>query len=127
MQSLIFKQVFPPDFYDDTESYKIEYIYDRAYFRLVFKSDAQKISAANQAWRKLQNRLKWQEGDVKEMITAMRVIQQGRNVVAHPDPTEDILTECTQRMEDAGKLKGARSADVVMRLINVWKQLKMMA
>ena len=127
VQSMIFQQILPPEFCGDTKSYKIENICDEGYFPLLFNNDEHKISAANEAWRELQKKLKWQESDVEEMIMVMKVIQQGRNVVAHPELTEDILTELTQRMNDAGKVKGARSADVVKRLINVWKQLKMMA
>ena len=127
VQSMIFQKILPPEFYDDTEGYKLENIFDRAYFRLVFKKDANKISAANEAWRELQNKLKWQESDVEEMIVVMKVIQQGRYEVAHPELTEDILTQLIQRMKGAGKVKGVRSAHVVTWVTNVWKQLKMMA
>ena len=127
VQSMIFQKILPPEFYDDTESYKIQYIYDEEYYLLLFKDDEHKISATNQACRELQKKLKWQERDVKQMVIAMRVIQRGRNVVAHPEITEDILTQLTQRMTDAGKVNGFHSADMVTRLTNVWKQLKMMA
>ena len=122
---MIFQKILPPELYDDKYSYKIKYM-DEC-FRVLFEDDEDKIDAANQAWTELQKKLKWQKRDVERMVSVMKMIQTGRNEVAHPELTEDILTESTQRMKDAGRLVGFRSPEIVMELVRVWKQLKMMA
>ena len=61
---------------------------------------------------------------METMIYAMKQLQARRNELAHAELTEDTLTEAATRMKDAGK---DRMAGYVMMIINVWKQLKMMA
>ena len=58
------------------------------------------------------------------MIYAMKQLQARRNELARAELTEDTLTEAATRMQDAGK---DRMAGYVMMIINIWKQLKMMA
>ena len=125
VQSMIFQKILPPELYDDKYSYKIKYMGEC--FLVLFEDDEDKINAANQAWTKLQTKLKWQKRDVKTMGSVMQLIQTGRNEVAHPELTEDILIESTQRMKDAGRLVGICSPENVKKLVSVWKQLKMMA
>ena len=126
VQSMIFEKILPQGYYDKTASYMIRDLDDEYYFSALFKGDERKISEANEAWRKLKMTLQWQDKDVKHMAVAMGVIQRERNLVAHPELTEDKLTELTQRMKDAGKVNGFHSADMVTQLTNVWKQLNRM-
>ena len=125
VQSMIFQKILPQDVYDDKESYKIKKMDE--FLWLLFKDDERKLNVANQAWTELQKKLKWQKRDVERMGLVMKMIQNGRNEAAHPELTEDILTETTQRMKDAGRLVGFHSPKFVMELVSVWKQLKMMA
>ena len=125
VQCMIFQKILPQDVYDDKESYKIKKMDESLW--LLFKDDECKINAANQAWTELQKKLKWQEEDFDFFGSVMKKFQQGRNVVAHPELTEDILTETTQRMKDAGRLVGFRTPENFMEIVSVWKQLKMMA
>lgn len=117
VQCMIFQKILPQDVYDDKESYKIKKMDE--FLWLLFKDDECKINAANQAWMELQKKLKWQKEDVDFFGSVVKKFQQGRNVVAHPELTEGILTETTQRMKDAGRLVGFRTPENVMEIVSV--------
>ena len=133
VQSMIFQKILPPDWYDDRESYEISNNMDK-YLRLFFYDDdddddekhEHKINVANQAWTELQKKLKWQETDVERMVRGMERIPKRTILAAHPELTEVILRESTKRMNDAGKLSSCTHV-FALWLIDVWKQLKMMA
>ena len=125
VQSMIFKKILPQDLYDDKESYKIKHMGE--HFRELFGEDEREINAANQTWAELQKALKWEERDVDKITFVMKKIQSGRNAVAHPELTPEILTAATQRLKDAGRLTGSRKPDNIQELVRVWKQLKEMA
>ena len=47
---------------------------------------------------------------------------------AFPELTEDMLRELPKRLKDTGRLVGGFcSPEMIMGLVNVWKQLKAMA
>ena len=121
VQSMIFREILLKE-HDDNEYYKVK-IMD-THLKEAFKDNEGELEKARQRWENLKRELKLQERDVETMIYAMKQLQGRRNELAHPELTEDTLTEAATRMKDAGK---DRMAGYVMMVINVWKQLKMMA
>ena len=124
VQSMIFEKLLPSKLYDVKENYTIKKM--DQHFERAFNYNEYEIKAAIQDWAELQKELKLQERDVRTMKYVMKKLQTTRNVVAHPELTEDSLTKATERMNSAGLLGDDRMPGDIMRIINVWKQLKMM-
>ena len=124
VQSMIFEKLLPSKLYDVKEIYMIKNM--DQHFERAFNYNECEVKAAMQDWAELQKELKLQERDVRTMKFVMKKLQTTRNVVAHPELTEDSLIKATERMNNAGLLGDNRMPGDIMRIINVWKQLKMM-
>ena len=75
---------------------------------------------ARQKWEELQKKLNW--NDMCE--EAVKLLQENRNVDAHPRITVKLLQEAAEVMETKGNLKGWLTRECVDVLIDMWKQLQ---
>ena len=115
IQAMMYKNVLP-NLYKDRRSYKVKHI----------EEDLKELEDEQQkeAWRKwddLKTKLKWNK---RIHNRAMKTIQDGRNMAAHPEIDEQLLRTSADLMEKAGKLTDWQSPDCVKELIEMWKTLK---
>ena len=125
VQSKIFQKILLAELYYDRGSYKIQNM--GRYFWELFKGDERKINAAYQTWAELRKELKWEERDAAEMGEVMKWIQKGRNKLADPELTVEMVTASTQRLKDAGRLTGLINPNNIQEMVRVWKRLEIMA
>ena len=119
VQSMIYKEVLPSSEYDERESYRIGSMKEN----LELLENEEQFNQANQAWKQVQEKLKWNEHKVKRLARSMGMIQGQRNVAAHPELNKAMLTQSAQRMNDEGKLRRWCSFADVKELIFAWNKL----
>ena len=83
--------------------------------------DEQQKREALRKWDELKTNLKWNK---RIHNRAMKSIQDGRNMAAHPEIDEQLLRASADQMEKAGKLTDWQSPNCVKEFIEMWKTLK---
>ena len=112
MYAYVLPQLFTP-----IANYKVKTI--RRDVEKLPKTEEEK-EAARQKWTELQKKLNWNE----MYEEAVKLLQENRNVDAHPKITVKLLHEAADVMEAKGNLKGWLSRECVDVLIDMWKQLQ---
>ena len=81
---------------------------------------AEEKEKARKRWEELQNKLNWSE----MYEDAIKLLQENRNVDAHPIISAKLLHEAVEMMDARGSLKGRLSRECVDVLIKMWKILQ---
>ena len=116
LQAKMYAYVLPQS-YTPIANYKVKTI--RRDVERLPKTEEEK-QTARQKWEELQKKLSW--NDMYE--EAMKLLQENRNVDAHPRITVKLLQEAAEVMETKGNLKGWLTRECVDVLIDMWKQLQ---
>ena len=98
-------------------SYKVKHIEED----IKGLEDEQQKHEAWQKWGGLKTKLKWNKRIHKR---AMKSMQDGRNMTAHPEIDEESLRASADLMEKEGKLTDWQSPACVKEFIEMWKTLK---
>lgn len=106
-----------PQLYTPIANYKVKTI--RRDLERLPKTEEEK-ETARQKWAELQKKLNW--NDMYE--EALKLLQDHRNVDAHPKISAKSLQEAADTMEAKGNLKGWISRECIDVLIVMWKQLQ---
>ena len=112
MYAYVLPQLFTP-----LANYKVKTI--RRDVERLPKTEEEK-EAARLRWAELQKKLNWDE----TYEEAVKLLQETRNVDAHPKITPKLLQEAVDAMEQKGNLRGRLSRECVDVLIAMWKQLQ---
>ena len=116
LQAKMYAYVLPQS-YTPIANYKVKTI--RRDVERLPKTEEEK-QTARQKWEELQKKLSW--NDMYE--EAMKLLQENRNVDAHPRITVKLLQEAAEVMETKGNLKGWLTRECVDVLIDMWTQLQ---
>ena len=114
IQGMMYQHVFPNS-YDSKKSYKMKHIEQD----IDDLEDEQQRKEAKKIWSELKEKVKCK----RQHIRAMKSIQDGRNVTAHPVIDEVLVDTSVRIMNQAGKLEDWHSLPIVNELIAMWKQL----
>lgn len=114
IQGMMYQHVFPNS-YDSKKSYKMKHIEQD----IDDLEDEQQRKEAKKIWSELKEKVKCK----RQHIRAMKSIQDGRNVTAHPVIDEVLVDTSVRIMNEAGKLENWHSLPIVNELIAMWKQL----
>ena len=115
LQGKMYAYVFP-QLYTPIANYKVKTI--RRDVEKLPKTEEEK-EKARQRWVELQKKLDWNE----TYEEAVKLLQENRNIDAHPKITVKLLHEAVNVMDAKGNLKGWLSRECVDLLINMWEQL----
>ena len=115
LQAKMYAYVFP-QLYTPIVNYKVKTI--RRDVEKLPKTEEEK-EKARQRWVELQKKLDWNE----TYEEAVKLLQENRNIDAHPKITVKLLHEAANVMDAKGNLKGWLSRECVDLLINMWEQL----
>lgn len=118
LQAKMYEYVLP-QLFSPIANYKVKTI-RRDVDRLP-KTEEEK-ETAKQRWTELQKKLNWNE----TCEEAVKLLQENRNVDAHPKITTKLLQEAADVMEERGNLRGSLSRECIDVLITMWKQLQTM-
>ena len=116
LQAKMYAYVLPQS-YTPIANYKVKTI--RRDVERLPKTEEEK-QAARQKWAELQKKLNWNE----TYEEAVKLLQENRNIDAHPKISATLLQEAVDVMEARGNLKGWISRECVDVLIAMWKQLQ---
>lgn len=116
LQAKMYAYVLPQS-YTPIANYKVKTI--RRDVERLPKTEEEK-QAARQKWAELQRKLNWNE----TYEEAVKLLQENRNIDAHPKISAKLLQEAVEVMEAKGNLKGWISRECVDVLIAMWKQLQ---
>ena len=116
LQAKMYAFVFPQS-YTPIANYKVKTI--RRDLQRLPKTEEEK-ETARKKWDELQKKLKW--NDMYE--ETLKLLQDNRNVEAHPKISTKLLQEAADTMDDKGNLKGWISREYIDVLIAMWRQLQ---
>ncbi|XP_073245783.1 uncharacterized protein [Porites lutea] len=116
LQAKMYAFVFPQS-YTPIANYKVKTI--RRDLQRLPKTEEEK-ETARKKWDELQKKLKWD--DMYE--ETLKLLQDNRNVEAHPKISTKLLQEAADTMDDKGNLKGWISREYIDVLIAMWRQLQ---
>ena len=116
LQAMMYAYVLP-QLYTPIAYYKVKTI--RRDMERLPKTEEEK-ETARKKWDELQKKLNW--NDMYE--ETLKLLQDHRNVEAHPKISAKSLQEAVDTMEAKGNLKGWISKESIDVLIVMWKQLQ---
>lgn len=116
LQGKMYAYVFPQSF-SPIGNYKVKTI-RRDVERL--PKTAEEKEKARKRWEELQNKLNWSE----MYEDAIKLLQENRNMDAHPTISAKLLQKAVEIMDAKGNLKGRLSRECVDVLIKMWKILQ---
>lgn len=116
LQGKMYAYVFPQSF-SPIGNYKVKTI-RRDVERL--PKTAEEKEKARKRWEELQNKLNWSE----MYEDAIKLLQENRNMDAHPIISAKLLQKAVEIMDARGNLKGRLSRECVDVLIKMWKILQ---
>ena len=116
LQAMMYAYVLP-QLYTPIANYKVKTI--RRDMERLPKTEEEK-ETARKKWDELQKKLNW--NDMYE--ETLKLLQDHRNVEAHPKISAKSLQEAADTMEAKGNLKGWISKECIDVLIIMWKQLQ---
>lgn len=116
LQGKMYAYVFPQSF-SPIGNYKVKTI-RRDVERL--PKTAEEKEKARKRWEELQHKLNWSE----MYEDAIKLLQENRNMDAHPTISAKLLQKAVEIMDAKGNLKGRLSRECVDVLIKMWKILQ---
>lgn len=116
LQGKMYAYVFPQSF-SPIGNYKVKTI-RRDVERL--PKTAEEKEKARKRWEELQHKLNWSE----MYEDAIKLLQENRNMDAHPTISAKLLQTAVEIMDAKGNLKGRLSRECVDVLIKMWKILR---
>ena len=118
LQTKMYAYVFPQSF-SPIGNYKVKNI-RRDVDKLPKTATEEEKTQARKRWEQLQKKLNWDEA----YEDAVKLLQENRNVDAHPKISFKLLQEAAETMDEKGSLKGRLSRECIDVLIQMWKQLQ---